>query len=247
MTLYPHTNVCDLLQQLPIAAGILNKMGVPDAAIIRCDTLGEIAEIAKLDLSELQAAMAHLVGVAYEQENFAGIDGIGHLLERLRFEHHQILTQNLPQISDLMKEMSRHRDQNSIVWDELHLSFAQYRASISEHILREQDELFPYIEQLLLVRSQDLAPGIEEEQLLRNGESLCRILEMDEESDFLNEIEMHLADGAPRYSDMVRTRLRHQIEELRYRTEQHESLETDYLLPLVLCLESEVFRCLKVH
>jgi len=247
MTLYPHTNVCDLLQQLPIAAGILNKLGVPDAAIIRCDTLGDIADIVKLNLADLQAAIDQLLGAAYDPQTFEDINGIENLLERLRHEHHQILTQHLPQIADLMREMSRHHGHESIVWDELHLSFAKYRAALSEHILREQDELFPYIEQLLLVRSQGLSSGIDEEQLLRNGESLCRILEMDEDSGFLNQIELQLADGAPHDSDMVRIRLRHQIEELRYRTDQHESLETDHLLPLVLRLESEVFRSLKAH
>lgn len=247
MTLYPHTNVCDLLQHLPIAAGILNKLGVPDAAIIRCDTLGDIAEIVNLNLAELQAAINQLVGATHEPHAFDGIDGIGHLLDRLRHEHHQILTQHLPQIAGLMREMSRHHGHESIVWDELQLLFAEYRANLSEHILREQDELFPYIDQLRLVWSKGVSAGIDEEQLLRNGESLCRILEMDEDNTFLNEIEIHLADGAPNDSDMVRTRLRHQIEELRYRAEQHEALEIEHLLPLVLRLESEVFRSLKAQ
>jgi len=247
MTLHPHTNVCDLLQQLPIAAGVLNKMGVPDAAIIRCDTVGEIAEIVNLNIAELQATIDQLGGAAYESLSFEGIDGMGRLLNRLSHEHHQILTQHLPQIVDLMKEMSRHHGHESIVWDELHLLFAHYRAALSEHILREQDELFPYIEQLLSVRTSGVSSGIDEEQLLRSGESLCLLLEMEEDSSFLNEIQLQLVDGAPHDSDMVRTRLRHQIDELRYLTEQHEALETNQLLPQVLRLESEVFRSLKAH
>lgn len=247
MFLQPSTNVCDLLQRLPMAAGVLHKLGVPDAAIIRCDTLGEIAEITLVNLQELQAAIDQLKGADHNPQIFEGNDGIERLLERLRHEHHQMLTRHLPQIADLMKEMSRHHGHESIIWDELHLAFAIYKAALTEHILREQDELFPYIEQLLAVRDRGTTAEIDEEQLLRSGESLCRILEMEEDGSFLNQIEMQLTDGAPHDSDMVRTRLRHQIQEMRYRIEQHEALETDYLLPHVLRLESGVFRSLKAH
>jgi len=97
--------------------------------------------------------------------------------------------QNLPRLSELTKKILRaHRENHGEVLKKVHRLFSTLKMELEEHLIKEEEEIFPLIKEYS-----------EQENDIKNKETLNAILELESEHDTAGEIIKELREVTADY------------------------------------------------
>lgn len=247
MILTEKTNICDLLQAVPTLAGVLKRLGVADSLILECGTLGQIAARSGIGMANLVKHFELLSnGASYNQHSFAGLS-IPDMVQLLRSEHHDFLSKRLPRISFILSELAGRKGVMEPDLLLLQTAFEDFRADISDHILQEQDSLYPYAEVLDAFLSDQL-PEAEMRRWLALPSPIDHALRDDEDLNFFDQARYLTNHYTPSVEAGIMQRtLFKELAQFEKDLLRHEALEFAVLLNRVIELENGVWKRLKAE
>ncbi|SIQ55713.1 iron-sulfur cluster repair di-iron protein [Halanaerobium kushneri] len=111
------------------------------------------------------------------------------LIDYIVNNHHSFLQQYLPRLSELTKKILRaHRENHGEVLKKVHRLFSTLKMELEEHLIKEEEEIFPLIKEYS-----------EQENDIKNKETLNAILELESEHDTAGEIIKELREVTADY------------------------------------------------
>jgi regulator of cell morphogenesis and NO signaling len=238
------TNLCDLLQQMPLLADAFRKKGVATAHFADCVTLGELAAWHIMSIAEVSREIQLLqVGGLYHEHTFAELP-VMDVLAILRREHHDFLVHRLPRLSLVLKEISERKGQEQPELNALRDYFERFRADISEHILQEQDSLYAYATQLQEFLLGSL-PAESVKQLLEGPSPCHHALRCDDDVSFFDQAR-YLTNhySPPAGAGIMQRSLYRDLAQLERDLLRHEAVEFEVLLGKVVQLEDMAWQAL---
>lgn len=245
MVLTENTNICDLLQEVPTMAGVLKRLGVADSLVVECRTLGQIAARSGIGLAMLVKHYELLSsGSTYNQHSFAGLS-IPDMVQLLRREHHDFLSKRLPRLSFILNELAGRKGTLEPDLLLLQAVFEDFRADISDHVLQEQDSLYPYAEALHAFLAEEL-PETEMRRLLEQPSPVDHALRDDEDLRFFDQaryLTNHYTPSAD--AGIMQRSLYKELAQFEKDLLRHEALEFEVLLKRVIELENGVWKRLQ--
>jgi len=233
------TSICDILQSSPLALEILLESGLQQAHIAQCTRLEEAARSAGIPLPPLLLALnRELHPTSFDGGAYLGLE-TGMLLALLRNQHHDFIDKRLPRLELLARRLQNELPAALPVLPEITHLLLQLKASLAQHILEEQDELFSYVELLLNYIHKNLGRAALTEAL--GKPSPIHHLVRGEEDDLLfeNLRRLTLHYHPPVGAGLMLRHLYTEMERLEHDLREHENAEFEILLGQVLALENE--------
>ncbi|MFN3530758.1 MAG: hypothetical protein ACK417_12610 [Bacteroidia bacterium] len=244
MDLFEHTNICDLLKAVPTMAGVLKRLGISDMHIAQCDSLGEVVRCSGISLAEIIREFELLQsGGEYNREYFSQLP-VPEMVALLRREHHDFLTRRLPRMAMVLRELAQRKGKEQA--DLLHLldAFEDFRADISEHILQEQDSLYPYAEQLYAFLEGKITAD-DAAALLNNPSPCSHALRCDEDLGFFDKARYYTNHFTPpQTAGIMQRSLYRELAQFEKDLLRHEAVEFEVLLGKVVQLEDMAWQAL---
>lgn len=245
MILTEKTNICDLLQEVPTLAGVLKRLGVADTLILECVSLGQLAARSGIGMANLVKHYELLSsGSTYNQHNFAALS-MPDMVQLLRREHHEFLTKRLPRLSFILNELAARKGTMEPDLLQLQSTFEAFRADISDHILQEQDSLYPYAEALDAFLAGELSEG-DMRHWLEQPSPVDHALRDDEDLNFFDQARYLTNHYTPSVEAGIMQRsLYKELAQFEKDLLRHEALEFAVLLNRVIELENGVWKRLQ--
>jgi len=234
------TSICDVLQASPLALEVLKLAGLQQMHIDRCTSLDEAAQDAGVSLSALLLALnRELHPTSFDGAAYCGLD-TRVLLDLLRRQHHDFIEKRLPHLELLARRLQNEVLSQQAMLAEIVPIILQLKASLSQHILEEQDELFAYVELLLAFYHKNQGKNALIEALAEP--SPVHHLIRSDEDDLLFDRLRYLTinyQPPPGASLMLRNFFA-ELERFEHDLQKHENAEFEILLGQVLTLENAV-------
>lgn len=234
------TSICDVLQASPLALEILKAAGLQQMHIDRCTRLDEAAQTAGISLSALLLALnRELHPTSFDGGAYLNLD-TRVLLDLLRMQHHDFIDKRLPHLELLARRLQNEVLSQQALLSEILPRLMQLKASLSQHILEEQDDLFSYVELLLnyLHKNQGKKELLE---ALSDESPVHHLIRSDEDDMLFEELRRITVNYQPPPGASLM--LRHffaELERFEHDLQKHENAEFEVLLGQVLTLENEV-------
>jgi len=238
MNLHPETKLKDVVLEHPESAGVLERAGL-DYCCGGNQTVGEAcahAGVASEDiLDQLKAAAQQ---ASPEAHNW-GAKPLSELTQYIVKKHHQYVREALPQIQQHLAKVVEVHGKNHPEMGEVQELFRQLGQEMIRHMQKEEQVLFPYIEQF----EQALARGREAEPpffgTVRNPITLM-IREHDSAGDLVNTIRRLTHDyQSPEDGCTTFALTCKELLEFDHDLRQHVHLENNVLFPRAVELETK--------
>jgi iron-sulfur cluster repair protein YtfE (RIC family) len=234
------TSICDVLQASPLALELLKLAGVQQVHIDRCDRLEEAAKDAGVSLSAILLALNREIHpTTFDGGAYLGLDP-QLMMDLLRSQHHDFIDKRLPHLELLARRLQNDvLNQQAMLADILPV-LLQLKASLSQHILEEQGELFTYVEQLLayLHKNQGKKALID---VMAQPSPVHHLIRSDED-DLLFDQLRHLTVNyqPPTGASLMLRHFFAELERFEHDLQKHENAEFEILLGQVITLENSV-------
>jgi len=242
MQLKESTSICDLLRLVPMMAAVLRQRGVGEVHFTNCVDMGEVVAVTGVPLTEWARQLTLLEsGSVYNEATFVFLP-ILEMVQLLRGEHHDFLVRRIPRMSVILRELVVRKGEDQPVLMELRDLFETFRADISDHILQEQDTLYPYAEQL----EQYLQGALTEEEaraLFEKPSPVAHALRADDDVVFFDQAR-YLTNHytPPADAGIMQRSLYKELALLEKDLLRHEAVEFEVLLKRVVQLEDRVLK-----
>jgi regulator of cell morphogenesis and NO signaling len=242
MQLNESTSICDLLRLVPMMAEVFLKRGVLDEHFTNCVDMGQVVRATGVPLAEWTRQLTLLeTGIKYNQATFKALP-ILEMVQLLRAEHHDFLVRRIPRMSVILRELVVRKGTDQPVLQELRDRFEAFRADISDHILQEQDSLYPYAEQLEHYLQGNLTE-MEARALFEKPSPVAHALRADDDVAFFD-VARYLTNHytPPADAGIMQRSLYKELALLEKDLLRHEAVEFEVLLNRVVQLEDRVLK-----
>jgi regulator of cell morphogenesis and NO signaling len=164
------------------------------------------------------------------------------MVQLLRAEHHDFLVRRIPRMSVILRELVVRKGTDQPVLQELRDRFEAFRADISDHILQEQDSLYPYAEQLEHYLQGNLTE-LEARALFEKPSPVAHALRADDDVAFFD-VARYLTNHytPPAEAGIMQRSLYKELALLEKDLLRHEAVEFEVLLNRVVQLEDRVLK-----
>lgn len=234
------TSICDVLQASPLALEVMQMAGLQQVHIDRCTRLDEAAEDAGISLSVLLLALNREIhptsfdGAAYRELDTKV------LLDLLRNQHHDFIDKRLPHLELLARRLQHEVMSQQVMLSEIVPILRQLKASLSQHILQEQDELFTYVELLLAYLNKNHGKK-ELIHALSLPSPVHHLIRSDEDDLLFDQLRtLTLNYQYPPGASLMMRHFFVELERFERDLQKHENAEYEVLLGQVLSLENAV-------
>lgn len=242
MQLNESTSICDLLRLVPMMAEVLRKLGVEDEHFMNCANMGQVVTATGVPMAEWTRQLSLLEqGETYNQATFKALPTL-EMVQLLRSEHHDFLVRRIPRMSVILRELVVRKGADQPVLLELRDRFEAFRADISDHILQEQDSLYPYAEQLEHYLQGNLSEQ-EARILFEKPSPVAHALRADDDVAFFDQAR-YLTNHytPPADAGIMQRSLYKELALLEKDLLRHEAVEFEVLLNRVVQLEDRVLK-----
>ncbi|GAB4336756.1 MAG: iron-sulfur cluster repair di-iron protein [Candidatus Abyssubacteria bacterium] len=176
-----NTTVRDIVVNHPRARPVFEKLGI-DYCCGGSATLGQAAQQKGIESTRLLAALEDAIlaaGPAEECETNWANESVTSLVEHIEQTHHTFMKEQLPRVQNLLvKVVKAHEATHGRMLSQLQSVYQSLRMEIEQHLMKEEQILFPYIRQIA-----DYALGIGEKPLVHCGSIQNPIRQMEHEHD----------------------------------------------------------------
>lgn len=234
------TNLCDILQASPLALTLLLDAGLMHDHIKSCAVLGDAAVAAQVPLEPLLLALnRELYPASYDGAAYRNLS-LQAMLQLLEEQHRDFIERRLPHLELISRRLQQDVLTASPNLERITVLILQLKASLTAHILEEQEELFGHVR-----RMQDFlqrATTVEEVKKGLGLPSPCRhLIRDDEDANIFLELRSLTSDyHAPAGSGIMLKHLYNELERFETDLQRHENAEMEILLGKVLSLEDQV-------
>lgn len=242
MQLNESTSICDLLRLVPMMAEVLRKHGVHETHFTDCANMGQVVAATGVPMAEWSRQLTLLeTGSLYNQATFKSLPTL-EMVQLLRAEHHDFLVRRIPRMSAILRELAERKGNTQPMLLELRDRFEAFRADISDHILQEQDSLYPYAEQL----EHYLQGNLREQEariLFEKPSPVAHALRADDDVVFFDQAR-YLTNHytPPADAGIMQRSLYKELALLEKDLLRHEAVEFEVLLNRVVQLEDRVLK-----
>ncbi len=181
LTFDENTTVRDVVVRHPRTRPVFEKLGI-DYCCGGSNKIKTAAEQKGVEPARLLAALQEAIRAAgpldecetnWADESIAGL--VGHIEEK----HHAFMKEQLPRVQGLVsKVLKAHEAHHGRMLSELQAVYQSLRMEIEQHLMKEEQILFPYIRQI-----SDYSLGIGEKPLMHCGSIQNPIRQMEHEHD----------------------------------------------------------------
>lgn len=232
MPIDPTTTLATLVDERPDLARVLERQGLDYC----CGGARSLADACAAEGLDVDHVVAQLTSVAPtgERADWVGLDAAA-LVDHLEATHHRYLWDELPRLSALVAKIVDVHGERHPELREVQRCYAETRADLEPHLLREERVLFPMIRELV---ASPTAPSFHC-GTVRNPISVM-LAEHDAVGDLLARLRLLTggyqppADGCATYEAAFRG-----LAELEADTHLHIHKENNVLFPMVVALEVE--------
>ncbi|MFN8053610.1 MAG: iron-sulfur cluster repair di-iron protein [Acidimicrobiales bacterium] len=232
--LAPRTTLGDIVTSQPAAARVLERFGL-DYCCGGTATLGAACAERGVDRAEVEAALADLGDPA--PADWAHMSAV-EMVDHLEATHHAYLCVELERLHRLADKVEAVHGERHPELAEIRSTFAQLRADLEPHLLKEERVLFPMIRELATATEMpDFHCGT-----LRNPISVM-LREHDRAGELLAQLRSLTSDyTAPADGCASYRALFDDLERLEADTHLHVHKENNLLFPAVVAMENAVAR-----
>lgn len=227
-----------MLQASPLALDLLKSAGLQQIHIDRCTQLDEAAKDAGVSLSALLLALNREIHpTSFDGAAYLGLE-TWVLLDLLRNQHHDFIDKRLPHLELLARRLQAEVLNQQALLGEILPLLLQLKASLSQHILEEQDELFSYVDLLIGYIHKNKGKPALMEALAKNS-PIHHLVRSDEDDVIFDQLRQLTVNYQPPPGASLM--LRHffsELERFEHDLQKHENAEFEVLLGQVIELEN---------
>ena len=221
MTITSETKVGQLAAQHPLATRVFARHGI-DFCCGGGESLGTVCTGKGLEAEVILAEIAKELEVADSNSDRWDTAPLGSLIDHIMVTYHQPLYEELPRLESMARKvLGVHRDKDPERLSELFSLFLEVEAELKQHMMKEEQVLFPLIQQGQGARTGEPISVMEKEHEAVGG-ALKRMRELTDDY------------TVPAEACNTWRALWHGLEALEKDLHQHIHLENNILFPRAL-------------